>query len=882
MRSTKMFFFFFTYVYTVSKTGVFSNRLSELENNVSKLRIKSSWLNSSTSTVFIGTSTYEIYFYEHSGLKYFSRFFDNTLIKFYTTVNCVFAEWTRDKLFKLVKPIPLLYQSKFLDEYNDVFLKHFDKSQKVVNKIIHKTEKFIDVLMNFINIYLSANDTSNDTHMLRVLLSLNFKINFIRTLDAETPTDENNKDFVLVRMMLGVLNWIQNFIFLNCKLSSHYSNKQFFGFSEKEQKNGLSVSKLFQKITPLNLESRERCSVKQMVLFGVIPRTFGHISWKIQNGIVTVKHVVQKIQNCPDLEIIHWYQVNIFRTITKLLLTKIRHHCALHKNISKDIFNRFETMHSRVLRGIVNLPSKIIECFSLPILKKNTSSCILKFSSYVKSFLKSTDEDSYPKDDDLKKSITVCLNSLDDIELETDTVNIIPSNEGFDNVREHLNNLPISTLEEYIVYLEQIADDLKCFIRFFEFLHSENVLYNVPSTEKIEKIKYFEKQLIENEIRNDEETEQRSLEKETQAKQEFLNRQGCYYFKSMYHYCLDTIIHLNIANGENMYENIYDIQVTSNLEKVKMFLLELTNEYWHFPHFKVVHNIIPLIELQTEFKFSTKIHDIKRLVLVIMAELNNYSIEYCNPAEFNYLFFNNINFDTIGLLSTRVNDEIKTSMSVMKKQTKGSDCTYSRIRDIFKMFFESSNVFTKYSNIRLIWKGKKQKIEEIYNSFVYAILSPSNLYATYHFYLKFAIAILYYEICNAFNLVPNLKRDLKIKYHFKLHLKEHEFPTVYKKIIRSIKDFNRFHENQPILEENIIKNDKNKIKDEFEKIGVSIDFSISDADKYDISTNLTTEEEIDSCLRELFLTAQSDVEGIVYFINKVINNWNRNCVYGKT
>lgn len=879
MQSNKMFLFLFIYIIRLINTGVVSNRLTELEDNAKNSKIKSSWLNPSTSKVFIGNTSYEIYVFHHTGVENFSDFFDDTLAKFYTSINCIFAEWTRDQLFKLIEPIPLLYQTKFLDKYNDIFLKRFKKLQTVVNQIIDITENFINILMNFVNIYLSVNDTSNDTYMLRLLLSLNFKILFIRKLNIQ-PYENEKYDSALVRMMLSVLNRIQYFIFLNCKLPSYYSNKQFYGLSENHFEE-INITELFHKIKPLNLESPKRCSVKQMILLDMIPRTFGQIRWKIQYGIVTIKHFMQNFQILHDLEIIYWCQNFIFNTLTKLLLTKILNHYAQHKNISKAMLKRFETIHSTVLSGIVNLPTKTVECFSL-LVKKKGSTYIKKFTSYIKSFIKPNVEDSYFTDNDLKKSITVCLKSLEGIELETNS-DSISSNEGFDNVSENLNKLPISTLEEYIVYLEFIVDDLKCFIRLFEFLHSENNTYNVPLAEKNEKIKLFEQNLIENMIGTNEKPEQHSLEEEKQINREDLNCQGCYYFRSVYHYCLDTIIHLNMANNENINKDKkdYDIQVNSNLERIKEFLLELTNEYWYLPHFIVVYNIIPLVELLTESKFSIEYYDIKRLVLVIMTELNNYSIEFCNPSEFNYLFFNNINFDMFGLLSTQVNNEILTSMTALKKHTKGSDRKYSRIRDLFERFYGSYLVLENYSNITLIWKGKEQKIGNIYNSFVFAILGPPNLYATFNFYFKFSIAILYYEVYNAYNLVPNFLKDLKLKYNFEIDLKENKFPLMFKEIITRIKHFNTLH-TYDVIPQYEIEEDKKYINSQFEKFGISIDFSKSNKKKHDTAENIKTEEDIDSFLEELFKTTQLNVKDIINFINNVIKNFERNCVYGKT
>jgi len=52
-------------------------------------------------------------------------------------------------------------------------------------------------------------------------------------------------------------------------------------------------------------------------------------------------------------------------------------------------------------------------------------------------------------------------------------------------------------------------------------------------------------------------------------------------------------------------------------------------------------------------------YNTKRLLHFNMVELNCYAVTFCIPKDYNFLFFNNINFNMNGLLLTNISKKVK-------------------------------------------------------------------------------------------------------------------------------------------------------------------------------------------------------------------------------
>lgn len=628
----------FLFLYTMTLTSIKdqSDRLKILKNAVKNSGIKSVASQQNISKVYINDIYYEIFVYDLN-FDIFPSYNDSTLNKLYICINCEFAKWVRDQLFKLIEDLPLIYQKKFLEQHSNTFIEHVEKSIGILNTMIHFIQKFINILLNFINI--NVHDSSFDTDVLRTLLSLHFKISLI----YDENSDLKKFDNAIIRILLGSLNSVENFILLNCKLNYFYSkNRHFFGYPMNTDPEVKNIDNFLDDISPLKLEAQKSCSVKQMLMLDIIPRQFMAIKWETKHGRISVEHVMRKIKESTDNELIFWYQTFMFDTIMKVIFTKTQNHCIKHSKISDTVVDIFKTIYKGVFLDVTNIPTSIIECLSL-ILPKNDQ----EKKSYVKKFL-SNFISFKTYDPRMLEKIMTCIHLFQNIILETYSNTIQIAAENVDSVND-------ISLEELVLHLNKNIDDFVCFIRIFDFFLGENnKMYNASILMKSETVQLFERDLFIYEKSLNTEEDPKYLAAEDQiAKNELLNHKRCSYFGFLYQICVDTIIILNMAISENQDEelkNFYYLQALLNLREVNSSLLKLIKiDSWNFHYFKMVYSVIPYIELLEEYHFPQDFKDIRRTVLIIMTEFNSYSIEFCYPPEFNFLLFNNIDFDKIGL-----------------------------------------------------------------------------------------------------------------------------------------------------------------------------------------------------------------------------------------
>lgn len=261
--------------------------LSNFKNKAIQKGFTSQWIDETTSMVFIKNKEYEIYLYqpEDDDVRTFD---ENNLVKLYICINCEFADWTRNELFKLIEHLPLLYQSGFIVKHYDIFINYFPQiAEKRCLDIINFIQRFINILMKYVGMYLKTADTSMDTSFLRTLILLLFKIKYIQKI-VEDERKIDHSDKLIIHMTLKILNSIQKFTILNCKLSFNYDNKQFFGFfvSDSSEKN---IDTFLDDISSLDLESEASCRAKQMTLEDFILEEFDYITWRTTSGVVYVR-----------------------------------------------------------------------------------------------------------------------------------------------------------------------------------------------------------------------------------------------------------------------------------------------------------------------------------------------------------------------------------------------------------------------------------------------------------------------------------------------------------------------------------------------------------------------------------------------------------------
>lgn len=811
-------------------TAVLPDERLELRNQAINAGITSKWSGKNKIIVYIKNKEYEIYTIQPEAST--DRSFDeNILVKLFTCINCQLADWIKNEVFELIEPLPLFYNAIHEFAYNDTFYSKFVEIAKdKYEKILYYNERFINMLMKYVSMYLKAYDTSIDTSLLRTLLSLQYRMKYITT-----HFEENKKiyDKDVIRLLLEILNSVQKFTLINCKLSFDYIHKQLFGFSmsSSAEKN---IDTFLDDIHFLNLESHKSCKASQMLMYDtIIVPHFDNITWRVgdrkDGELISVQCAMQRIKYACDFEVMYWYQKYLLNTIMKVLFTTFLDYILSEKTLP-DTVSDITHIINEVIKYVSCVPSDMKKLFH-------------KFLSSTTGYTSTTDYTN-SENNSLVTTITEYL-----------------------NVHSEIDNLPSEyTIDLFIYQLKLQSKDFKCFLRLFEFLHGEQNSFNRSFLDIQSTIQSFEKTLLldiktpNDGLKNIAPTEEDKLKYDREII-------GCEFFNGLYQYCFETTLYLNMSVSYDFILNIekelyvFALQV---LREVNSFLKEITKYSLHYPHLKMVYSISPLIELLEKNPIYFEYFDIKRLVHVVMIEINSYNIKFCSTSPYNYLTFNNLNFDTIGLIFTSVRSEIVDSRSkiiqfMSDKRLNYSTRIYNSIFDISGVF-DSLN-FSMYDNvIKVNWNGEKNSAGEINKSIMHGISSPYKINSLYHVYYKFSLAVVYYEVCKFYEKKPtsNLEFDRLVE------RLESGFPIVFEGIIFSIKKLISLHTAEDSVQKTNIADINSEIDMQFVELGISVEITRATSDTTEQNEELSERYTSDDDSVEVFHESNDNFVSTTY------------------
>lgn len=830
MQLATSFFSIYYYFMVFTRMRILTSEIDELVKLATKNEVNSKCVSNNINHLYINKKQYEIYAYngdcdEHEELKFRS----NTLSLLYTCINCEMAEVIRDQFFKIIEPMPVLYHLSFLKTPLDhvYFMTYVKGLDPFLQNIIIVTEEFINILLYFQNMYLDANDTSADTQLSTTLLRFNFAINALKN---KFENDKNTipTDVDVIRIVLEALNSIQNFTYLNCKINLHYDNKQFYGFSmKKEDEPAKRIEDFYNDIQSLNLKKHKSCNVNQMLLLKVITKMTDKFAWKIQGYAIKVSPIIEIIKLTEDLSKLFWYQKYVFGTLMILLLKKIEVHYSSQssQSISEDIWNKIRDLISLLkLLEIVNLQPNLHTFLSL---------------------FKSNNENTIPH------------TFLDEINGYTTSspIDIIDND---------------STIRDFLDYINTFKDDVICFMRIFKHLSYKfnDIIYDDQTESFTDKIKTFEQEIITpSHVKSTEYVTEIILEEENNSSLANVvppnlydyNTKGCKLFTNLYHYFYKCIIDLNRASSEDKEtykkENKYNYypEIKKNIETVFRKIKELVPRY-HLPHLKTVLNIIPLIELREESLFTEYYHnELTRTIYVLMTELNTYGIEYCTPPNYNFLLFNNMNFDVIPqfkninhLIDDPVNSLKNTNLIPLLKNN-----WYENLLKPITQIIENLKKFQVHDTIiEQNWKGEKITLGYLYKFLKNTTLSSSNALTVLEFSLKFFLAVLFYEIDINNIIKENLNEETFVE-DILDHFASCDFPKKYHSIKKDILNYISYYKG-----ENENNDMKNNVLIRFNNVGVFIKYPESTIPLNDtITSSSRTREKI-----------QEDIKYIIHLL----------------
>lgn len=836
-----VFFWFFT-------TAAVSQRVKDFEDLVRRVGVKSARIDDRNSRVYLAGSEYEIFFYDPATAMMASKspaaeYRADTPVKLYTCVNCEFAAWTLDELFRFVETFPVVYDAAaFEGEHDRVFTTLYDHGvSETLDRMAGRVERFADVLFGLAEA-LGWPATTVDTSLLKALVSLTVKIGHMKTLGRrDEPSEEQlsgGVDGHVVRLVLESANDVQIFMAANCELPTYYDNKVFYGYSvSRSEELGRPddrhrVDRLLDDLKPLGLESdgRNRCDTRRMLLERVMTNgrvlaglPYVEIIVEYGDG-VSVGHVLEKVRDAYDLEVVHWYQGLVLKAVVKLICHKtvafFRERVA-GDEVPDSVTDSFRTIVTR-LRSLS--PSSLSDTRTADA-HDETAECFRLLASKKR----------FDADEAAELVATLGSHPVDRV----GTIRLAYSDRDADeDAKASLKRLLDCSLEDLVLEIadEHAAREFECFMRYYVLLNVEFRSYYAPFEKDYKKItdllincEYNKRiprdknvamysnrlSIIRRVLHVDDRSHSVSVYHDDDVLTDSRGRLitdpnenptprllldgGCGFVETLIHNCFNIIIMVNNAadSTTRASKTAWTKAATDRTSEIRRTLLEVVEKYSNHRLYKIACHIIPFIDMygNTLFDDSTSSF-ILRILSIFMAEINYYGLEYCRPPNYKFLTFNNLKPDVMGnykFYDRIVEKYLQVIQSTKKIEfgDKREKFDFMSLNELFRTYKDNCEKYESYKNtITLEWKGQRVNIGEIYENISATVVRPFYFYAFFDVFFKFFIATIYYEI-HEFRRVNDPKIARNDCEGFKMFvekiLSETQFPAAFLKLINHLK-----------------------------------------------------------------------------------------------
>lgn len=662
---------------------------------------------------------------------------------FYTAVSCKFADWAINNIYDFIKLSPLLYRNKFENYhriYQNVFHPFFKESMAIfITTINEYIDRLINILNNFLDVY-SHSSYYNDTTILKELISLKMKIDFLSVKKTERSFKRGKLDGFIIRIILEEMNVFQRFLALNCQdIKPNKKNSTFYGYwmtIEDVLTEVSTINNFLYNMRYSNLELDQRkCSFTQTFLENIIQiNSNDSISLDIANTKIkttgtetmTIADIFEQIQVTYDVDLIFWYQDSILTSIIKLVYSKIIKIIQVNP-LSEEIKNKIMEIDSKIYENETKLPIRFVNGFTFLAEVIKTNKDLIKQLEEYETSLNSIELEE--QDPTLERIESIVLGKSQHGE-SVDKIQI--KNCIFVDVDLVLDDF--TYLNVLITKILSNFDDLKCFHHYFKCFQKEQEKYFIPS------------------IKN-----KTSLLSAEDYSYDYV--QTCEFILNIYSICHRGVIFINESIGldpdiPNEPNFMRAWTIISDIKDYFLKIIKINTNNLGF--LKMSFNIaIILINLQDSSQYQNKKYHLERIFNVIMTELNSYGIKHCTSSKFNYLLFSDINFVHFGK-SEKINYFMDTFLKQINTKNidtkiKLDDYQHLSVQCLYRRFISNSVVFRSYGDyIKVYWKGKKQTIKTIYENLTFLTLNSLDLYALYDIYFKFFIAALYYEMRDVF------------------------------------------------------------------------------------------------------------------------------------
>lgn len=667
-------------------------------------------VNDRTSNVSIKNVHCQVYSYdpvEHHENRSHSKALRSKSMKFYTCLNCVFADWIRNRLQKSIERAPLTYNKIFRRKYNNNGPQYEFESENSAgqNAIVEYAMTFTNILFNFLHTYTYV--ALLDTSLLVSLVSLQFKIDTSNEADGD----------VALSKILGVVNAVQKFETFNCGTVIYDR-----GYSSERT----DIDDFLKSVAKPLQNGRGLCGTDRMLLTGrllsradhdIVARDLSETKVRLscRQTTVSVAEIYEQVRRTDDLEVIVWYQRVVYEAIVRALCARTHRFVTFRPSWKKDQEKIAEKLGrlSFVYADRALLPADLVDAMEFVATVNNTPSDRRTRERTLKQFVENRARETGNADGG--RSTPFVLDADKNRYEESDPVEL----EAFlDAMLEHRN-------------------DYECFVDVYRVLRDEySDRYYVPHSRNPRKVQRFVNRKI-------------CAGPDANVTDPVVVGRGCSLVTNLYQYCLESFIELNNRrsglfpriDGDDQFPD----EIAEILRNTVNLLSSFSVTYTWKPVTRLTYDLVPLlVALRSELFRSDNFYDLLRLIYLIKTDLNGFGIEHCNATEYNLLMINNVDFDAIGLHTNNLRDS--NLINQTDNIAEYPDTYYFTFTRLTQQFHQNSKAFVKYNNIiDIYWKGELKPIVDVYLSISSAVSAPRYVFGLYDVCLKFYLAVIFYK-----------------------------------------------------------------------------------------------------------------------------------------
>lgn len=718
---------------------------------------------------------------------------------FHAVVNCKAAEWTVNVLHNLIKSSPLLYQHKFLapEWYDDEIKRHFQTNLECFASDFWNNadgDRLTNALARLLDVAAFGSRQSDTAAVLKTLLSLTAK-----TLHAKKTYDAR-AHYAIVRSVLEDMIRTQRFLAMNCpSVTADEHNSQLYGFwiPPDDRSVRAEVAKVLDAV---DRDTGARPHPLQCTVEWVLSTRFidvkatddvtvqemADVLVVTQTGTVTVKTLLERADVVLyDVDAIFWCYESAVMAIMKLVVGKIRMCARSRDDPMARLIDVVKSKIHKISENMADSPKYFVDGFTI------LSKLIDRTNS-----------------GELKDQLDDYYDSLVGVQLDWIT------GEGDEQSSETCDDDYIKSINKNLEFVLNKTPDLKCFNHFFKPMHLERDKYYAPFTQN--------KQFLH----------------ATEDADNFAN--GCDFVKSIYSVSYKAFFLFNkyIDTKPKDKKLRYLQKSLSVIRDIKNYSLIITKKGTNNAAINKnafdIATILVNLPLKTE-RVSLEF-EVKRVLNVIMNEMNSFDIKYCSLTNPVFLIFNKINFYEFGDKDT-TNESLYTFLENnlcnftiddldFNSSINDVDYQYLSVKFFYETFIENSVSYKTYEiKIKVNWKGSVQTLEDIFKSELLLILNPLHFYELYDVYFKYCAAIIFYPIRRVLFSTSKLKH---IKNNFEkitLKLNKHNWITMFPQemkyflldIDRLLKLPNELTGKNPKIKDNEVIGELREIKKNIEK-----------------------------------------------------------------